>query len=57
MPKKKKKTMAVHEMMILVTPGQHSCNIRTSIPETPGQMTSPYGFVRMYEIHSKEVPK
>ena len=37
MPKKKKKTMAVHEMMILVTPGQHSCNIRTSIPEIPGQ--------------------
>ena len=30
-------TDAASKLMILATPGQHSCNTRTSIPTTSGQ--------------------
>lgn len=34
-------------LMILTTPGQHSCNTRTTVPTTPGQ-----AFLKHADIHS-----
>jgi len=37
----------ISNLMILATPGQHSCNTRTTVPTTPGQ-----AFLKHADIHS-----
>ena len=40
-------TVRENQLMILVTPGQHSCNTRTHVPTTSGQ-----AFLFYTDIHS-----